>query len=115
MLPAAFALPAGWVDFAIGVTAPLIAFGLSHRKISPSQIFILWNILGILDLVMAVTLGILSSGTPLGLLAGEVTTQIMGQFPLSIIPTFLVPLFIIFHLVALARLRHENVSPKPAV
>src|SRR2546425_8448141 len=32
MLPAAFALPAGWGDFAIGVTAPLIAFGLSHRK-----------------------------------------------------------------------------------
>jgi hypothetical protein len=55
------------------------------------------------DLITAVTLGILASGTPVGLLSGEVTVRIMGLFPMSLIPTFFVPLFMIFHLISLTR------------
>jgi hypothetical protein len=52
---------------------------------------------------MAVGLGVLSSrGLP-----GAVTTEIMGQFPLSLIPTFIVPLLFICHLISLIRVRHE--------
>jgi hypothetical protein len=32
----------------------------------------------------------------------------MGQFPLSLIPTFLVPLFLIFHLISLIRVGKET-------
>ncbi|MGH7254630.1 MAG: hypothetical protein ACREI3_02530, partial [Nitrospirales bacterium] len=67
------------------------------------------NVLGMLDLVMAVTLGILASASPLGVLAGEITTQVMGTFPLSLIPTFFVPLLIIFHLTALGRVWNQAV------
>ena len=56
---------------------------------------------------MAVTLGVLSSDTPIGILAGETNTRLMGSFPLSLIPTFFVPLFLIFHLVVLAQLRRR--------
>jgi len=109
LLPGVFALPAGWGDIAIGATAPLVAWAISSKKRFPKEIFVSWNVLGMLDLMMAVTLGILASASPLGILAGEITTQVMGTFPLSLIPTFFVPLLIIFHLIALGRVWNEAV------
>ena len=102
-LPGVFAIPAGWGDFAIGITAPIVAWHL--RRPFPTKTFIVWNLLGILDLVLAVTLGVLASRTPIGVLAGDVTTRLMGQFPLSLIPTFFVPLLLILHLISLSRVR----------
>src|SRR5260370_30492326 len=102
-LPGVFALPAGWGDIAIGITAPVVAW--YWREPFPRKTFIAWNLLGSLDLVMAVSLGVLASATPLGVLAGDVTTRLMGKFPLSLIPTFVVPLCLIFHLISLSRVR----------
>jgi hypothetical protein len=67
-----------------------------------------WNVLGILDLVSAMSLGVLASTSSLGFLAGDVTTRLVGQFPLSLIPTFFVPVLLIFHLIALIRVRTER-------
>ena len=108
LLPGTFALPAGWGDIAIGATAPLIAWAISSRTVFPNRLFLLWTVLGMLDLVMAITLGILSSATPLGIFAGELTTRIMSQFPLSLIPTFFVPLLLILHIISLIRVRREG-------
>jgi hypothetical protein len=102
-LPGVFALPAGWGDVAIGITAPLVAW--YWKPPFPTRTFLVWNVLGILDLVTAMSLGVLASVTPVGVLAGDVTTRLMGQFPLSLIPTFFVPLFLIFHLISLIRIR----------
>lgn len=101
LLPGVFALPAGLGDMAIGLTAPMVA--RSWKPPFPSKTFVVWNVLGLLDLVMAVSLGILASATPVGVLAGDVTTRLMGTFPLSLIPTFFVPLLVILHLISLAR------------
>ena len=100
-LPGVFALPAGWGDFAIGVTAPVVAW--YWRRPFPYRTFIVWNMLGSLDLVNAMSLGVLASASPVGILAGDVTTRLMGQFPLSLIPTFFVPLLLIFHLICFIR------------
>ena len=100
-LPGVFALPAGWGDFAIGITAPLVAW--YWKRPFPKRTFIVWNVLGSLDLVNAVTLGVLASSSSVGILAGDVTTRFMGQFPLSLIPTFFVPLLLIFHLICFIR------------
>jgi hypothetical protein len=104
-LPGAFALPAGWGDFAIGITAPVVAW--SWKRPFPKRTFIVWNVLGSLDLVSAVTLGVLASSSSVGILAGDVTTRLMGQFPLSLIPTFFVPLLLIFHLICFIRVGKE--------
>jgi hypothetical protein len=103
ILPGVFALPAGWGDFAIGITAPVVAW--FWKRPYPNRMFLIWNVLGSFDLVLAVTLGVLASATPVGFLAGDVTNRPMGQFPLSLIPTFFVPLLLIFHLIALNRVR----------
>src|ERR1700687_4385594 len=55
LLPGVFALPAGWGDIAIGATAPLV--GLKLANFSHRRGFIFWQILGIFDLVTAVTVG----------------------------------------------------------
>src|ERR1700742_4486048 len=55
ILPGDFALPAGWGDVAIGLTAPLVAINLVGR--SHRAAFIFWQILGMTDLVTAVGTG----------------------------------------------------------
>jgi hypothetical protein len=104
-LPGVFALPAGLGDLAIGITAPVVAWFWIQPF--PRTTFIAWNMLGAFDLVLAVTLGVLASATPIGVLAGDLSTRLMGQFPLSLIPTFFVPLLLIFHLISLNRVRKE--------
>jgi hypothetical protein len=101
LLPNAFAQPAGWGDFAIGLTAPIVAFYFAHpgRKAT----FIAWNIAGILDLVTAVALGVPNSPTPAGILHPVVTTEAITVLPLSLIPTFAVPLLLIVHVVAIGQ------------
>jgi hypothetical protein len=99
ILPGLFALPAGWGDIAIGATAVPVAMRLAnagHRKS-----FILWQILGMADLVMAVTLGTLASL----LRPHGIATSPMSVLPLSLIPTFAVPLLLILHVICIAQAR----------
>jgi hypothetical protein len=103
LLPGVFALPAGWGDVAIGVTAPLVAMRVNMR--AGRSRFIIWHILGIVDLTLAMILG------PIAALISPhaITTSAMTVLPLSVIPTFAVPLFLILHLISIAQARrwHE--------
>jgi len=98
-LPAIFALPAGYGDMFIGVTATLVAWKLANPARSNS--FILWQMLGMADLVIAVGLG-----TTAGVLSPDgLSMAAMTVLPLSLIPTFLVPLFFIIHVICIAQAR----------
>ena len=106
LLPGVFAWPAGLGDIAIGATAPFVALALVKRPdFAAGKAFIVWNLLGILDFVVAVGTGILASGAVAGLAASGPTTAPMGVLPLVLIPGFAVPLFTILHLVALFQAR----------
>ena len=105
VLPGIFALPAGLGDMAIGFTAPWIILGLVRRPdFATSAAFIRWNVLGILDLVVALTIGTLLATLSTGA-AGEISTAPMATLPLLLIPAFLVPLFLMLHTVALMQSR----------
>src|SRR5262249_11360289 len=55
VLPGAFAWPAVLGDIAIGVTAPWVARALVRRPgFAASRAFLVWNLLGVLDLVVPV-------------------------------------------------------------
>ena len=109
ILPKGFALSAGWGDIAVGATAALAALKLAipERRMG----FIAWQILGITDLVSAVTLGTLAQVLdPHGISTGPMTV-----LPVSLIPTFGVPLFLILHLICIAQaLRWRAHSIEPA-
>jgi hypothetical protein len=114
VLPGLFAFPAGLGDMAIGVTAPWIVLGLvRHPSFAASRRFVIWNIMGILDLVVAVSMGTLCSGFLHGFI-GNVTTGPMAQLPLVLVPAYLVPFFIMLHFTALAQARQLARSGKPA-
>ena len=114
VLPGLFAFPAGLGDMAVAVNAPWIALGLIRNpSFASSRRYVMWNILGIVDLVVAVSMGALCSGFFHGL-TGNVTTGPMAQLPLVLIPAYLVPLFIMLHLTALFQARRLARSAKPA-
>ena len=114
ILPGLFAFPAGLGDMAIGISAPWIVLGLvRHPSFSASRRFAIWNIMGILDLVVAVSMGTLCSGFLRGF-TGNVTTSAMAQLPLVLIPAYFVPCFIILHFTALAQARQSARSGESA-
>jgi hypothetical protein len=99
VLPPIFALPAGYGDMAIGATASLVAWKLANP--SHRNSFILWQVLGIADLVVAVGLG-----TTARLLSPYGTSMVaMTVLPLSLVPTFIVPLLLILHVICIAQAR----------
>lgn len=105
VLPALFAWPAGLGDMAIGLVAPWLVLALIRVPgFAASRLFVLWNLLGILDLVVAVSTGAVVSALATGA-AGEITTAPMAQLPLVLIPAFFVPFFVMLHLTALFQVR----------
>ena len=81
-LPALFGLPAGFGDLFIGVTAPFAAASWSSGTRSGKVVFVLWNVLGLLDLVIAVSTGLLAAFNQ----TGPITMAPMRLYPLSLVP-----------------------------
>ncbi|MBE9552709.1 MAG: hypothetical protein IMF05_04505 [Proteobacteria bacterium] len=105
LLPGLFAWPAGLGDVAIGITAPFVLLAmLRNPGFVRQRRFLVWNLLGILDFVVAIGAGTLSSGMLPGL-SGPITAAPMNAWPLSMIPGFLVPLFAMMHLAAIFQAR----------
>jgi hypothetical protein len=89
-MPGGFALPAGLGDLFIGLTAPWMTKYVLRENFSP-KIVVTWNLIGILDFVTAFSTGF-AFNTPTG-------------YPLVLIPGFLVPLALAFHLHSLRKLQ----------
>lgn len=103
-LPGAFALPAALGDIAIGLTAPLVAARIRDGAPRAREAAIRWNVLGIADLVVAVTMGVLTTPGPLHLPALGVPSAGIITLPLVLVPTIAVPFSILLHLIGLHRL-----------
>jgi hypothetical protein len=101
-LPAEFGLPAGLGDLFIGLTALLAALAWSSGTRSGKVIFVLWNVLGLLDLLIALSTGLLAAFT----MSGAITMAPMRLYPLSLVPAFGVPLAFILHGTGLAQFWH---------
>jgi hypothetical protein len=117
-LPGLFAIPAGVGDVLIAVTAPWVARTLT----APGGVrrAVLWNLLGMLDLVVAVSLGVMTSPGPTQVFETTPTSAYIATFPLVLVPTFLVPLALTLHVVSLWQLlfgawRREGPAAAPAV
>ena len=88
-MPGGFALPAGIGDLFVGLTAPLLTLYILRGGYS-RRVVLVWNLLGVLDFVIAFATGF-AFNTP--------TT-----YPLVLVPGFLVPLALGFHLHSLRKL-----------
>jgi hypothetical protein len=107
LLPPQFALPAGIGDIFIGITSLPVAWALHNKKLWAPIVTRWWCYLGILDLIIAVTMGALTSPSPLQNLISlpfEPTNLLIGTYPLVMIPIFRVPFAITLHLLVLRKL-----------
>lgn len=117
VLPGLFAFPAGLGDMAIGVTAPWIVLRLIRDPLfASSRRYMIWNVLGIVDFGVALTMGTLCSGffPAVTALIGNVTTSPMTRLPLVLVPAFMVPFFTMLHLTALFQARQLARSGRSA-
>lgn len=72
-----------------------------------------WNVAGALDLVVAISLGLLSApGTPLQIFTDGPGSLAMTSLPWVMVPALLVPLFLLIHVTIAAKLAAR---PHPAV
>lgn len=101
-LPAVFALPAGLGDIAAGISAPFIARRLARRSGA-----IRFHLLGIADLVVALSIGFLAGLGPVQVFHAAASTLPLSQLPLALIPTVAVPIALTLHVISLTQLRRH--------
>jgi hypothetical protein len=101
-MPGLFAWPAGVGDITVGLLAPVVALAYARDARQNAGRVTAWNVLGILDLVVAITTGFITS--PSTLFSYEPPNELIAIFPLVLIPVYLVPLSLLLHLASLAKL-----------
>ena len=105
VLPGLFAWLAGLGDMLAAAAATVIGTALLKGKTVSRQTLWRWNTFGLLDFIIAVVVGTSLRSVYLG---GTVNTDAMAQLPLSLVPTVIVPLYIITHVVIYLQLRQEK-------
>ena len=108
-LPYAFAVPGGWGDI-ISALGALVVMALAADFGTRRLVTYAWNTWGLLDiLTVVVTAARL-------FLADPSSMRPLLYLPLSLLPTFLVPLIIASHLLVFRRLRlaARGITPAPA-
>lgn len=112
-LPPLFALPAGLGDIAAGLAAPFVASGL--RRPGGRSSAIAWNVFGLLDLIVAIGLGATTNVGPIQIFHANPSIVVLTAFPLALVPTFLVPLSMVLHIISLRYLLGARTASARAV
>jgi hypothetical protein len=102
-LPAVFAVPAGLGDIAIGIEAVFLARKLRHGD--PRRGALWFNVLGLLDLAVAMSVGLLAAPGAIRVLTVTPSTAPIALLPLALIPTVMVPMAVALHVISLTKIR----------
>jgi hypothetical protein len=102
-----FPYSAGWGDVITGVAALPFAY-MAVRQV-PVRALHLWNLFGAADLFAAIALGTMSfNGSVLQLIETGVGSNTVAELPWVLIPTVLVPFYLVTHGIIFAQLRRET-------
>ena len=91
LLPRDFAVPAGWGDIVVAVLAVIVLVAFRPDTKSGRTAILIWNVVGLVDILMVLATGARMARADPMLQAG------FTALPLSLLPTFLVPLIIVTH------------------
>ena len=108
LLPGLWALPAGTGDVLTGLFAVPAAIALATGTAEGRKAAILWNIFGLADFAVAITLGLMTSPGPLQLIVPNSSSIGIDGFPNVLTPAFVVPSSIILHVLSLRQLRRRS-------
>jgi hypothetical protein len=115
-LSAPFAQSAGLGEMITGALAiplaAMLALGFDTRRAWLG----VWNAFGALDLVVALSLGLLSApGTPFRVFTEGPGTQAMTTLPWVFVPAMLVPIFLLIHFAIATKLRTATQTGRLAI
>jgi hypothetical protein len=96
-LPYAFAVPGGIGDICVA-TAAIAILCVDPSRSPGRKLWVAWNALGLMDILLVV-----ATAARLGI-TDPASMQALTHLPLSLLPTFLVPLIIASHIVLFGRL-----------
>jgi hypothetical protein len=106
-----FPYSAGLGDMITGALAIPLAVSIARSEKLPLGAIARWNIFGTIDLIAAVALGMTSAaGSPLQLIHAGVGSEAMQYLPFCLVPTVLVPFYLMTHAIVAAQLRVRSAS-----
>jgi hypothetical protein len=108
LLPGLWALPAGTGDALTGLFAVPAAIALATGTAEGRKAAILWNIFGLADLAVAITLGLIISPGPFQLIVPNGPNIGLDGYPNVLTPAFVVPSSILLHALSLRQLRRRR-------
>jgi hypothetical protein len=97
-LPWAFAVPGGWGDNVVAITAILLVLFVRPDGPAGRPLYVAWNAVGLLDI-----LGVVLTAARLAL-ADPGSMRALLELPLSLLLTYVVPIVIVTHVLMLVRL-----------
>jgi hypothetical protein len=104
----AFALPAGVGDVLTGLLALPAAFAVAAGTAQGRKTAIAWNVLGLVDFAIAITMGMITSPGPLQLIVPSAPSIGAGVYPDVLTPALVVPSSILLHALSLRQLLRRS-------
>lgn len=97
-LPFAFAVPGGIGDIVVAAAASILVLLRLSARPAPQPLYAVWNAVGLIDILFVV-----ATAARLALADPDSMAELL-HLPLSLLPTFLVPIIIFSHVVIAHRL-----------
>lgn len=120
LMPRSMTLEGQNIDIVVGVTAPLVALLVTRQAAWTRWLALVWNVAGLLILLNTITVAFQSVPGVFHDPTMQPPNMIVGQFPFIWLPTFVVPVALLGHFVALAQVlpsilaQHKQpTTPKP--
>ncbi|TCG01869.1 MFS transporter [Paraburkholderia strydomiana] len=108
LLPGVFALPAGIGDVLTGLLAVPVAIAVASGAEQGRKAAIAWNMFGLADFAVAITLGMITSPGPFQLIVPDMPSIGAGAYPDVLTPAFVVPGSILLHALSLRQLMRRR-------
>jgi hypothetical protein len=105
LVPGVFALPAGIGDVITGLLAVPVAISLAAGTPESRKVAVAWNVFGLLDFAIAVSIGLMIAPGPLQVIVSSIPNATVGIYPNVMVPAFAVPSSILLHVLSLRQLR----------
>lgn len=108
LLPKQMTLEGMNFDIVFGLSAPFIAYRCFKSKEWPVRLALVWNVLGILSLLMLLVVSLLSTEGPLFLFENDIPNRLAVQFPFIWLQTFVIPFFLYMHFLSIKQILYRT-------
>lgn len=109
-LPGLFGYTAGIGDALTGIFALPVAIAVASDTVEGRRAAKIWNFLGLADLGIAITLGVITSPGPFQLIVSSAPSIGTAGYPYVLTPAFAVPSSILLHLLSLRLLMRREIA-----